>query len=123
MRRLLAPLAFLGRYGTQSFALSLVVGLALPGLATAARPLLSVTIFTFLVLTFWGVITGFGVDDVDSLINSEELPGLALAHKLWGGAWWLILAAFFTSTLVTAHRPSPRSSPAAGRHGDREPRP
>lgn len=63
--------------------------------------MLSITILgTFLVLTFWGVITGFGVDDVDSLINSEELPGLALAHKLWGGAWWLILAAFFTSTLA-----------------------
>src|SRR6266540_731849 len=63
--------------------------------------MLSITILgIFLVLTFWGVITGFGVDNVDSLINSEELPGLSLAHKLWGGAWWLILAAFFTSTLA-----------------------
>jgi BASS family bile acid:Na+ symporter len=52
MRRLLAPLAFAGRYGTQGFALSLAVGILLPGLATAARPLLSVTIFVFLVLTF-----------------------------------------------------------------------
>jgi len=55
---------------------------------------------TFLVLTFWGVISGFGVNNVDSLINSKELPGLALAHRLWSGAWWLILGAFFTSTLA-----------------------
>ena len=52
MRRLLEPLAFVGRHGTQGFALSLVAGLALPGFAAAARPLLGVTIFTFLVLTF-----------------------------------------------------------------------
>ena len=63
--------------------------------------LLSITILgIFLVFTFWGVITGFGVKDVDSLIKSPDLPGLALAHRLWGGAWWLILAAFFTSTLA-----------------------
>jgi amino acid transporter len=54
----------------------------------------------FLVFTFWGVITGFGVNTVNRLINSPDLPGLALARRLWGGAWWLILAAFFTSTLA-----------------------
>ena len=32
----------------------------------------------FLVFTFWGVITGFGVDTVNRLINSPVLPGLAL---------------------------------------------
>jgi amino acid transporter len=63
--------------------------------------MLSITLLgIFLVVTFWGVITGFGVNNVDSLINSKELPGLALAHRLWSGAWWLILAAFFTSTLA-----------------------
>jgi amino acid transporter len=63
--------------------------------------MLSITLLgIFLVVTFWGVITGFGVNNVDSLINSKELPGLALAHRLWGGVWWLILAAFFTSTLA-----------------------
>src|SRR6266511_3880129 len=44
--------------------------------------MLSITILgIFLVLKFWGVVSGFGVDDVDSLINSEELPGLSLAHE------------------------------------------
>jgi amino acid transporter len=63
--------------------------------------MLSITLLgIFLVVTFWGVITGFGVNNVDSLINSKELPGLALAHRLWSGAWWLILAAFFSSTLA-----------------------
>jgi amino acid transporter len=54
----------------------------------------------FLTFTFWGVITGFGVDAVNKLITSPDLPGLALAHRLWGGGWWLIIAAFFTSTLA-----------------------
>src|SRR5919198_4141929 len=63
--------------------------------------ILSIVILgAFLVFTFWGVITGFGVDTVNKLINSPDLPGLALARRLWGGAWWLIIAAFFTSTLA-----------------------
>ena len=33
----------------------------------------------FLVFTFWGVITGFGVNTVNRLISSPVLPGLALA--------------------------------------------
>ncbi len=52
MARLLDALAFIGRYGTQFFIASIVVGLALPGAAAAARPLLSVCIFLFITLTF-----------------------------------------------------------------------
>ena len=44
--------AFLGRYGTQGFALSICLGLTLPQFAAAARPLLAVTIFIFVMLTF-----------------------------------------------------------------------
>jgi amino acid transporter len=54
----------------------------------------------FLVFTYWGVITGFGVDNVKALQTSPDLPGLALARKLWGGGWWLILLAFLSSTLA-----------------------
>jgi bile acid:Na+ symporter, BASS family len=50
--RLLAALAFMGRYGTQGFALSILMGLALPQFAAAARPLLPVTIFLFVAMTF-----------------------------------------------------------------------
>ncbi|MGL5137435.1 MAG: hypothetical protein ACRC7G_06670 [Beijerinckiaceae bacterium] len=46
------PLAWIGRHGTQGFALSIFVGLALPQFAAAARPLLAITIFVFVTLTF-----------------------------------------------------------------------
>lgn len=53
---MLAPLgsalALLGRYGTQGFALSIFLGLALPQFAEAARPLLPVTIFCFTTVVF-----------------------------------------------------------------------
>jgi amino acid transporter len=52
-----------------------------------------------LVFTYWGVITGFGVNNLSALTGSSDLPGLALAHKLWGDAWWLILLAFMSSVL------------------------
>jgi len=45
-------LAFMGRHGKKGFALSLFVGLALPQLAEAFRPLLPVSIFCFVMLTF-----------------------------------------------------------------------
>jgi BASS family bile acid:Na+ symporter len=52
---ILAALALIGRYGTQGFVLSLFVGLALPQLAAAARPLLGVAIFVFVMMTFMRV--------------------------------------------------------------------
>src|SRR5499427_8038889 len=54
----------------------------------------------FLVVTFWGVITGFGVDTVGRLINSPVLPGLAIANAHWGAVWWILMAAFFSSTVA-----------------------
>jgi amino acid transporter len=54
----------------------------------------------FLVFTFWGVITGFGVKAVNTLINSPVLPGLALADKDWSAVWWLVMAAFLSSTVA-----------------------
>ena len=54
----------------------------------------------FLVFTFWGVITGFGVKAVNSLINSPVLPGLAIADKHWSAVWWLVMAAFLSSTVA-----------------------
>src|SRR5215217_5287004 len=42
---LLKVFALIGRYGTQGFAASIFLGLALPQFAAAARPLLAVTIF------------------------------------------------------------------------------
>ncbi len=57
-----SALALLGRYGTQGFALSIFLGLALPQFSAAARPLLPVTIFCFTTVVFMradlGVISG-----------------------------------------------------------------
>src|SRR3954470_7960190 len=55
IRRILDALALIGRYGTQGFVISLFVGLALPQLAAAARPLLGVSIFAFVMMTFMRV--------------------------------------------------------------------
>ncbi|MDB5557965.1 MAG: hypothetical protein JWQ36_899 [Enterovirga sp.] len=52
MNLLLAILARIGRYGTQGFVISLLVGLSLPWLAAAARPFLGVTVFVFLLTSF-----------------------------------------------------------------------
>lgn len=57
LSRLLDGLAFVGRYGTQGFVISLFAGLALPQLAAAARPYLSVAIFAFVTMTFMRVET------------------------------------------------------------------
>jgi BASS family bile acid:Na+ symporter len=57
-----AFLAWLGRYGTQGFALSIFLGLALPQFSAAARPLLPITIFCFTAVVFmradFGIIAG-----------------------------------------------------------------
>jgi BASS family bile acid:Na+ symporter len=49
---LVSALALLGRYGTQGFALSIFLGLALPQFSAAARPLLPITIFCFTTVVF-----------------------------------------------------------------------
>jgi BASS family bile acid:Na+ symporter len=49
---LLKGLALIGRYGTQGFAASIFLGLALPQFAAAARPFLAVSIFVFVTITF-----------------------------------------------------------------------
>ncbi len=45
-------LAAIGRRGTEGFALSIFLGLALPWLAERARPVLPVTIFCFTTVVF-----------------------------------------------------------------------
>lgn len=52
MKPVLDALAWIGRYGTQGFALSILAGLALPGLAAGARPLLPLCILLFTTITF-----------------------------------------------------------------------
>jgi BASS family bile acid:Na+ symporter len=49
---LVRGLAFMGRHGAMGFAVSIFLGLALPQLAAAFRPILPVTIFLFVMLSF-----------------------------------------------------------------------
>lgn len=52
MSAVLGLLAFIGRHGTRGFVVSLLVGLSLPWLASAARPLIGVSVFVFLLTSF-----------------------------------------------------------------------
>jgi amino acid transporter len=62
---------------------------------------ISITLIgVFLVIVFWGLIVGFGVSDVSQVTASPELPALALAHKLWGTLWWILLVAFANSVFA-----------------------
>ena len=52
-----------------------------------------------LVIAQWGQVIGWGTDDLANLKTSAEVPGLVVAHRVWGGAWWLTLLAMITSVL------------------------
>lgn len=69
-------LAFVGRYGAQGFAISIFVGLALPQFAAAARPLLAVTIFAFLAMTFARI-------DLTALKALARRPAPVAYASLW----------------------------------------
>jgi amino acid transporter len=58
-----------------------------------------ILIGSFLVIVFWGVITGFG-NDASAITGASELPALALAHRVWGAGWVIILIAFLNSALA-----------------------
>ena len=82
MRFLLDGLALIGRYGTQGFVISIFLGLALPQFAEAARPLLALSIFVFVTITFARV-------DAAALKALLKRPApIALA-----GAWLLLAPA------------------------------
>jgi len=64
--------------------------------------LLSIVIIgSFLVIVFWGVITGFG-NDPDAVVNSPVLPALGLAHEVWGNADVIIMFAFLNSVAAVS---------------------
>lgn len=72
----LRALAFLGRYGAQAFALSLLVGFALPWLAAYVRPVFSVIIFLFIAVNMVRA-------DLPALRRLMGQPGLLIAVTLW----------------------------------------
>jgi amino acid transporter len=61
----------------------------------------SITIIgLLLIIAIWGQIIGWGTDDLAGLPESETLPGLVLGERLWGDAWWVVLAALFSSSIA-----------------------
>jgi len=89
---LAAGLAWLGRHGTQGFALSIVLGLALPQFSAAARPLLPITIFCFTTIVFMradlGIIAGILRRPVKLMLTCLWL--VAAPVVVIGGAFLLI---------------------------------
>jgi amino acid transporter len=63
--------------------------------------MLSITLLgVLLVVAYWGQIVGWGVNKVAGIPGSSELPGLVLAHRFWGAAWWILLLAFLNTTIA-----------------------
>lgn len=60
-----------------------------------------VLIGSFLVIVFWGQITGFG-NDAAAVTSATPVPALALAHRVWGGGWIIILFAFLNSVAAVS---------------------
>jgi amino acid transporter len=58
-----------------------------------------VIIGLMLILVIWGQIIGWGNDNLANLPSSPELPALVIAHRVWGGLWFLALLAMFTSVI------------------------
>jgi len=54
----------------------------------------------FLIIAYWGQILGWGVSKLSTLPGSSDLPGLVLAHRFWGSAWWILLLAFLNTTIA-----------------------
>lgn len=73
---LASALAWLGRHGTQGFALSIFLGLALPQFSAAARPLLPVTIFCFTTVVFMRA-------DLGIIAGMLRRPGKLILACLW----------------------------------------
>ena len=56
----------------------------------------------FLIFVSWGQTIGWGTTKVSGLISSAELPAFVLGHRLWGGAWVIVLIALFNSAIAVS---------------------
>lgn len=94
-------LAFLGRHATTAYALSMFVGLALPALAATLKPMIPISIFIFIVLSFaranlpgikrvvqhpgklaGGLVLSTLIPPVIAWITLQAMPGLDPAIRL-----------------------------------------
>jgi amino acid transporter len=55
-----------------------------------------------LVVVIWGQVIGWGTATLGKLPTSSELPALVIAHRVWGGGWFVALLAMLSSTVAAS---------------------
>ena len=56
----------------------------------------------FFAICSWGLILGWGTDDVNNLVGSTELIPFTLAKQYWGPLWWLAMFALINSAIAVS---------------------
>jgi amino acid transporter len=56
----------------------------------------------YLVFTSWGILIGWGTDDLEALISSKDLPPFVLARRFWGAGWVVMLFALLNSMIAVS---------------------
>ncbi len=56
----------------------------------------------YLVFTSWGIMSGWGTDDIKALIATQAEAPFAVARRFWGRGWVVILIALVNSMLAVA---------------------
>jgi amino acid transporter len=56
----------------------------------------------YLVFSAWGIIVGWGTDNMAAFAASEENPTFVLARRFWGPGWLILLFALLNSTIGVA---------------------
>jgi amino acid transporter len=56
----------------------------------------------YLVFTSWGILIGWGTDDLGALVASKELPPFVLARRFWGAGWVVMLFALLNSMIAVS---------------------
>lgn len=82
-----APLAEESRDPTRTLPRAIIISILVAG--------------AFYLVSAWGVLVGWGTQDIPSFV-AEENPVFALAHRLWGGAWVVVLIALVNSVIAVA---------------------
>jgi BASS family bile acid:Na+ symporter len=91
VNRLIAALALLGRHGTVAIALSILIGLAWPGLAATLKPALGGAVVALLVLSFLRV-------NAKAPVSLARRPVLVLAAT----GWLMLVLPIILASLFTA---------------------
>jgi amino acid transporter len=53
----------------------------------------------YLVFTAWGIVVGWGTDNMAAFTESKEVPAFVLARRFWGPGWLILLFALLNSMI------------------------